>query len=256
MAVAPAILNCVKKLYTLKTSVLAYLLLVVAIIAISACTKTNTTTNNYIPPANGQPAFAVYGITDQTFVNYFTTNGTMDLTVKYLDSAQERVTLSVSGLPGDVTIDTTWVHSGIPTFSTQLSLYDTSSTGAATPGIYPVMVIATTASGKAKEYTFNLTIKPLPSSVLGKYTNCYAYCDSTLHYTDSLYVDAAVPNKIWFTNYAGSGHAVYGLLTGPYGAITVPAQTIGGTIYTGSGNISLPHSINISISGSCALNMF
>ncbi len=179
-------------------------LLLIAMVVVS-CTKTKTTTNNYtLPPM--QPAFAINGITDITFTNNFTTLGDMNLTVQYLDSAQENVTLSLSGLPDKVLTDTGWVHSGVPTYNTVLQLYDT---GGAVPGTYPVTIIATTPSGKQKAYTFNLKIQATPTSIFGRYNTCYAYCDSTVTYTDSLYADATVPNKVWFANYAGSGHAIY-----------------------------------------------
>jgi hypothetical protein len=234
-----------------------FLLIVVTLLSAASCRKPKTTVNNYLLPGNDpKPAFAVNGITDQTLTTDFLSEAAMNITVTYLDSAQENVTLSLSGLPANIVIDTGWVHSGIPTFGTILSIYDTSSTSGAQPGIYPVTMTATTSSGKQKFFKFNLRILPMPTSFLGKYTNCSSFCGPTVNYSDSVYLDATVPNKIWFANYAGSGHAVYGMMTGQGGNLTIPTQTVGGNTYSGSGSIFLPHSINISMSGSSALNLF
>jgi len=137
------------------------ILLIVLLIMIwmSSCTKTKTTTNNYsILPVNAQPAFAINGITDLTFINNFEVVATMPLTVQYLDSTQQNVSLSLSGMPAGITLDTTWIHNGFPTFSTTLSLADTVISGGTVPGKYPLTLTASTPSGEQKTFTFNLTV--------------------------------------------------------------------------------------------------
>jgi hypothetical protein len=234
-----------------------YLFPALILMALVSCNKGKTTTNNYITPVNNpQPSFAINGITDITFTNNFTVTATLDLTIQHLDSAQENVSLALTGMPIGIIMDNNWVHSGIPTYYTSLSLFDTSVAGGVTPGTYPLTLTATSASGGNKTYTFNLKIQAMPTGFFGKYNTCYAYCGSTTTYTDSVYADAIVVNKIWFANYAGSGHSVYGMLTGQGGGVTIPSQTISGTTYTGSGTVNPAHQINISISPSCALNMF
>lgn len=229
--------------------------LVLLCILFFSCHKTKTTTNNTtIIVAPTQPAFAINGLTDITFTNNFFTTTTLNLTVQYLDSAQENVTLSLSGLPAGLALDTTWISSGIPTFSTRLSLFDTMLAGGAVPGSYPLKLTATTLSGKQKVYSFNLKIQPRPTSFLGKYDSCHLYCGAGGTYSDSVYADPSVANKIWFTNFENTGDHVYALL-GSSADLSIPAQTVNGHNYSGGGSITIPHYINISLSTSCAINM-
>ncbi len=233
-----------------------YLFLAFWTMCLLSCRKPRVTNNYYTPATSHSPAFVVNGITDVSFTNNFSVFAMLNLTVEHVDSVQEYTTLSVSGLPAGVIIDTNWVHSGIPTFATTLYLYDTGVVGGAAPGNYPVTLTATTTSGKQKSFTFNVRVKPMPTGFLGKYTNCFRYCSTTENYQDSVYLDPVVVNKVWFTNYGNSGHLVYGMLTGQGGGLVIPDQVIGGNTYNGSGSVSAGHSINISINGSCALNMF
>ena len=234
-----------------------YLFIALIVLFALSCTKTKTTVNNYtVHATNSLPAFAVNGITDITFTTDFNVTASLNLTVEHLDSAQENVTLSLSGLPAGVVMDTLWVHSGFPTYSTTLSLFDTGIVGGDVPGTYPLTLTAVTTSGKQKSFAFNLKVNPMPTGFLGKYNNCHSYCGTSMDYTDSVYMDPVIVNKIWFANYANSGYHVYGILTGQGGRLTIPAQTIGGQIFTGDGTVSPNHSINISISTSCTLNMF
>jgi hypothetical protein len=236
------------------------LLLLLITASITCCRKKDETVNNYTTVGSSQPSFAINGINDITFVNDITYENTLSLTVQYLDSAQENVTLSLSGLPSGINIDTTWINSGIPTFSTTLTVFDTSANGT-TPGIYPLTLTATTVSGKVKTYPFNLKIQGMPTVFLGRYNNCTSGCSGGT-YTDSIYADASVPNKVWFNNFANTGNKIYALI-GVSESITIPSQTIGGTTYftTGSSNIVNLESHTISIfahtstSSGCYINM-
>ena len=101
-------------------------LIIALTVAIASCNKTTNNTTVITP----LPAFTVNGITDVTLTNGTSYYISMPLTVAYDDSTQETVTLSVSGLPAGVTLDSTWATTGIPTFSTVLSLSDTLGAGA------------------------------------------------------------------------------------------------------------------------------
>lgn len=232
-----------------------YAVLLLLVLGAFSCTKSKTTVNNYTSlPGGNTPAFSVNGLSDITLTNLFSHSYTLYINVTYQDSAQENVTLSLSGLPQGITMDTSWIHSGIPSFNTSITFYDTTAAGA-TPGTYPITLTATTASGNKKFYTVNLNVLPMPTQFLGSYDSCFLYCGPTQMYSDSVYLDASIPNKIWFANFANSGHHVYGIIsTG--GQLTIPAQTFGANTYSGSGSLSPVHVIDISISGSCAINMF
>ena len=228
------------------------LLFAFAAILVSSCTKVdNHTTGPLVLP---QPPFIINGITDMTVINNYGVSASLYLTVQYEDSAQQNVTLSLSGIPSGIMIDTTWQKTGYPTFTTLFTLYDTTSAGAA-PGSYPLTLTATMASGEAKTYNFKLKVLPRPTSYLGKYNNCNLFCGGTSNYADSVYADPSVANKIWFTNFANSGYSVYGILSNSGGNLTIPLQTFGATSFIGTGDAYLPHQINISLSSSCAINM-
>lgn len=232
----------------MKELILAF---VAAITLLSSCTKVdNNTTGSLVQP---KAAFIVNGITDLTMVNNYTYSTSLYLTVQYVDSAQQAVSLSVSALPAGVLMDTTWQSSGYPNFSTYLVLYDSSATGAI-PGSYPVTVTATTSSGEKKSYTFNLKVLPHPTSYLGKYNNCILFCGSA-NYADSVYADPSVSKKIWFSNFANSGHTVYGILSTAGRTINIPMQSFGSTYYSGTGTIYLPHEIDVSLTTGCSFDM-
>jgi len=210
------------------------------------------------------PAFIVNGITDVTLINGTSYHFSMPLTVQYNDSAQETVTLSVSGLPAGFTMDTTWVHRGIPTYNTALSVSDTLLAGY-TPGTYPVIITATGSQTGTKTYQFNINVvSPAScassSNVLGTFTHCYA-CGGN-QYTDNVTADPDITNKIWFANVYGTGVKLFGYYDCNTSILTFPYQTVGSTSYFGSGNSSLSAGLvraNITLYTSagtnCTINM-
>jgi hypothetical protein len=136
-------------------------------------------------------------------------------------------------------MDTTWITTGIPTFSTELILYDTTAAGA-TPGSYPMTLTATALVSGKKTYPFTLKILPATSCtqyITGKYNNCTSSCSSGF-YADSVYADPVVTNKIWFTNFNKSGSKIYGLYQCGSEQLTIPAQVALATTYSGNGSAS------------------
>ena len=222
-----------------------FFLLACSAITIASCTKKDTTTNYY---GSGQPPFIIDGISNIVLTNGSTVNAALYLSVQYTDSAQEGVTLSLSALPTGITIDTSWTTYGIPSFNSTLTFYDTSAAGA-TPGTYPMTLTATSASSK-KIFSFNLKVlaaPPCTSYVVGKYYNCSSSCGSGTFYTDSIYADPSVANKIWFTNFNNTGYSIYGTLSCRTSQLTVPLQTAGGNTYSGNGNFYSAHYINMDV---------
>jgi hypothetical protein len=244
------------------------LLFAFAVVAFASCTKTtNNTTNKTIidtmVTGPSLPAFTVGGIHDITFVNGSVMETMIGITVQYADSAQETVTLSLSALPQGITKDTTnWITSGIPTYTTELLLLDTTQAGAAL-GTFPMTLTATGSLTGAKTFPFNIKIVPQPpcsAFLLGKYLNCSSSCGLGGLYTDSVYADPNVVNKIWFTNLNGTGLKIYGMYSCNSEAITIPTQTVGGITYSGSGDGFLSPSKTIFLnlfngSISCSINM-
>ena len=228
-----------------------------AALMLAGCTKNNTT-NNITTPL---PAFTVNGIHDISLVNGSSGFFDLPISIQNSDSSQETVSLFLSSLPTGINVDTTWITNGIPSFSTDLDLYDTTSNGA-TVGTYPMTLTATGTKSGAKTYTFNIKVHAKPSCttfLVGVYNNCTG-CIGTL-YRDSVYADPVVVNKIWFTNFNNSGNRVYGIYNCTTEGITVPSQTVSGITYSGSGDgfgNSFSHTISVEINvgtSSCSLNM-
>ena len=227
------------------------LLLATATMSILSCTKTTTNNNNY---GSSQPPFIVNGLTDVTLRNGSIEESYLYLTMQYTDSSQEPVTLSLSALPTGIAMDTTWITTGTPTFSSNLTLYDTSAAGA-NPGTYPMTLTATSASTK-KTFPFNIKVlppAPCTGSMVGKYINCYS-CTSTSAYSDSVYADPTVVNKVWFTNFNNSGALVYGTYNCESEVITIPSQTVGSVTYQGSGYSYGTHYISVTLSSPTSCN--
>jgi hypothetical protein len=208
-------------------------------------TKESTIINNI---GTGKPTFAVYGVSDMLLINNSLYNSTItrQLTVQYLDSAQQSVTLSLSPLPAGVILDSTnWTASGIPTFDTYFILHDTTAAGAV-PGAYPMVITATPSSGQARQYGFILRIQGHATDFLRKFESCAATCLVGQQYSDSVFADPVIRNKIWFGNFRNSGFQVYALLTGS-GYLNFPAQAFGSdSLNSGNGSLgSTPISVNI-----------
>jgi hypothetical protein len=227
----------------------SWLLMLLCLIALlsASCKKTKESTivNNI---GTGKPTFALNGISDMLLINNSPYNSTItrQLTVQYLDSAQQAVTLSLSPLPEGVILDSTnWTASGIPTFDTYFILHDTTAAGAV-PGAYPMVITATPSSGEARHYEFTLRIQGHATDFLRKFESCTANCLLGQQYSDIFFADPVVRNKIWFANFRNSGSQVYALLTGT-GYLNFPTQTFGSdTLNRADGSLgSTVTSINI-----------
>ena len=242
----------------------ACLLIVFAVVTLCSCTKNNnTTTNNIIEPL---PAFTVSGVHDLTFTNGNTNYNSLGISVQYSDSAQQVVALSLSALPQGITLDSTWITSGIPSFSTTLLFYDSTLAGA-TPGTYPMTLTVTSATSGKKTYPFNLKVNAEPSCVsilVGTYASCNSSCMiSGGYYKDSVTADPTIVNKIWFYNVNGTGLKLYGIYNCNTEQIRVPSQTIGSVTYSGSGTgyyTGTTHFISLDISSNsgssfCSVSM-
>lgn len=188
------------------------------------CSKNNNISNS----------FTVNGLHDVSMTNKVTTSVSLPITVQNESSNQETVTLSVSGLPANVSLDNTnFASSGIPTFTTVLKLVD----NVATPGTYPITLTAEGSSSGSKTYTFNLTINAetdCSSQIIGHYDNSVLYdtWSASYSYHDAITSDGTTVNKIWFNNYIGQdlhtldGKGVYGYYNCSNNTISVPYQAV------------------------------
>ncbi len=232
------------------------------VLAFASCEKPNVTVNTGQPT----PPYLVSGVHDISIINGSSISMNMPITVQYSDSAQESVALSLSALPNGIVMDTTIITQGVPTFSTNFIFYDTTQAGA-TVGVFPMTLTATGSKTGARIFNFNMRIMPQPSytaNMFGPYHLCSNYCASG-NYTDSVYNDASMINKIWFNNFGNYGINIYGKVNSSF-TITIPSQTVNGYTVSGYGYLSSSSSyylyfsniqvIHNSASNSCSVNMY
>jgi len=200
-------------------------------IALFSCTKSDST-DSHLPTM-----YRIDGIHDLTFdPNLYISSDTLNLSVVYVGPLQETVTLSFSDLPAGITVDTTHVATGIPSFYTRIIL---TSDGTAKAGTYQVKLHCNGTQSGAKYYTFNIIIVPAPScsgALTGSWTNCYNFCAAS-PYFDSVSA-GAINNRIIFNNFNGKGVSLYADIDCKNSVINIPSQSIAGHTYYGTGGFS------------------
>ncbi len=208
-----------------------YILLI--IMYCSACNK-RTTVNNYIDNDH-MTAYVVDGLrTIKLSTEQSSTN--MQLAVTYENYNQKHVVLSVSDLPAGITIDTNFVKSGYPTFYTFITFYDTNFISPVKAGTYPVKLTVNEDDGTKREFPFDINVTE-PDMIAGYLFGGYPTCkDETgsINYSDSVYMDSTVTNKIWFINFCGTGQLVQAMVT--RWQIIIPYQQVGGMTISGASN--------------------
>lgn len=149
-----------------RTALVSMLLIATAIFWGCSKNEYNNSTNTITPDPNAMK-YTVNGITDQAIES--TDSVIIPLGIAYTSGDQEKLTLSVTGLPSNTTASFN-VASGIPTFATVLTL----STQKAPAGTYNIKLVCTTAKDSVKTFDIKLTIKesdPCANAMVGKYDN-------------------------------------------------------------------------------------
>ncbi len=121
-------------------------------IFLGSCTKKTNVIPDVPIVVKEDSTYIINGVTDFTL-------GSLDSTWVYLEvdfreGKQEKITVSIEGLPARV-ISEFEPAAGIPGFATTLMLKSI----VATPGTYPVKIIGTSSNGQKKTYEVNLVIK-------------------------------------------------------------------------------------------------
>lgn len=121
-------------------------------IFLGSCTKKTNVIPDVPIEVKEDSTYIINGVTDFTL-------GSLDSTWVYLEvdfreGKQEKITLSIEGLPARV-ISEFEPAAGIPGFATTLMLKSI----VATPGTYPVKIVGTSSNGMKKTYEVNLVIK-------------------------------------------------------------------------------------------------
>ncbi|HTN46191.1 MAG TPA: hypothetical protein VL098_07565 [Flavipsychrobacter sp.] len=136
-----------------------YFFTTLLIVSIYSCSKKDQ--NN-----DGISVYHLNGVTDKTLKQGAGRNLSFELNLKQIAGRQEKVTLSVEGLPNGLR-DSFSSVAGTPGFNTTLSFIQSSLVS---PGIYPLRIKSTTESGNSKVLPMNLTIQESCSGILvGRY---------------------------------------------------------------------------------------
>jgi len=187
------------------------------------CEKT-ATTNNYIDNDHLQ-AFSLEGLhdfvlsTEVPIVNQY-------LTLRHTDSSQQRVHVYVSGLPDGITVDTTMLIDGYPTYTFTLSLNNRIDKIPAVIGVYEACLNVVGDVSGLKKFPFLINVTS-PSSCTNDYTGLYYSCSADCNpgnFADTITADSLVPNKIWLSNFNNQGRSVYAFIQCADKLFTIPAQ--------------------------------
>lgn len=203
----------------------SFIIALLAVI-IGGCTK-----NYYRDSESTNPTYRVDGIQD-FWLSEDNPQNAININVVYMNKEQENVTVSVEGLPQGLYAQV-FNGSGIPTFNTQISFYDSS----AAPGTYKVQLVTTGSVTGRKAFTINVTIKPIvdcKNSLTGVYTG-QSFCAASGMFMANVTPSPTVARRILIDNFENSGFQVYVNLVCTQNAINMPAQTINGVVYSGSG---------------------
>lgn len=174
--------------------------------------------------------YRIDGVQDITLQPAVSAYGYIPLSVAYVGTVQERVALSLEGVPTGCSANLS-VTGGYPAFSSELFFYDT----AAAPGTYAIKLVCEGAETGKKSYDFNLIIKPEPdfgTALLGSYNTSNTCSSNGTNYTSTITAGEKV-NKIYFNNFDNTGTSIYGTINST-GYINIPSQTVNGTTYIGT----------------------
>ncbi len=208
---------------------------IILLLCVSACRKIVNTANNLA--ASHSPAFTLQGLGD-TSLSLKNQHGSVSFQIRFEDSVQERVTLTLANVPAGIKVGDGWVNAGYPTFNSKIDFYESDSVPPPIPGTYPVTLKATGEITGTKTFDFNLVVKNdnlCTEPLIGAYPNCSIRATG-VHYYDSVYNDSLVHNMIWFSNFANTGKTVMGIFDCNNHSITIPHQVVDNfTIYGGAG---------------------
>ena len=199
------------------------------------CCNKKETANNYINN-DRLAAYTVDGLKD-CVLSTDKKDCFMPVTIRYTDSAQRKIRLSVTGLPAGITVGDDFITSGYPTFSTNLHLFDTGFLAPAITGDYTAVLNVQSDNGASQQFPFKISIAT-PTPCTAGYVGAYYFCADEgggPAYSDTIYADSSIVNKVWFANLGNKGKIVMAMMSNCY--IFIPAQVVDGIVFYGSGQL-------------------
>lgn len=178
------------------------LILALSCLLLFSCGKESTQPTPTAPKTDSSTLFKfiINGVTDMTFGK--DSFATIAIGVARESGTQERVTLSVEGLPANATAEFSSA-SGTPDFATTLTLKG----NGAIPGTYALKLKGVSEKGASKSYDFNAVItgqkpgEPDPvlgcaKDLLGNYRSDYVFNGTPNTYEQALVESTGVKNEI------------------------------------------------------------
>ena len=204
-----------------------------------SCTKDNGTATII--------TYQLEGLTDLT-LNFHKPESFL-ITFNQKGTISEKISLYFSGLPPGVSIDSNYVKSGTPDFSSFISFFADSSQ--VSPGTYTISLHCIGSVSGERIFNFKIILNKKTGCnqpILGFYGNCnYNVSGKLVKYVDIVAQDSTGNGDIIvFQNLGNLGGPVYGYLYCDQDSIDIPVQyTTSWEIY-GGGKFSY-HSINLNL---------
>lgn len=187
-------------------------------ISFNSCTKTEDK-DVFVEP------YIVQGIADLELKKGFQgyAYAQLPILIDYKNSKQEKVSLSLEGVPPGISYTVT-PTSGYAPFNAFITLYDT----AATAGDYTLRLKTQTASTDERTFDFNLKVWPTPDCVealIGTYNTGGSGCYPFYSYTSNITRKSPGSSAIVFENFLNTALNLEGIVSCKNASITIEKQT-------------------------------
>lgn len=154
-------------------------------------------------------------------------------------TAQEEVSISVSGLPPGITYTVSPLK-GTPTYNAQIMFHTSASVD---EGVYNIKVLGSTPSGATKVVDAKLTVLPVENCAAaraGLYNVLDACTTGTYNYMSQVTTVTGNADVVYINNFADLGTSISVMVTLDCAdnTLTIPSQTLGLFTISGSGTFT------------------
>ena len=208
------------------------LILAFLLFSLFSCTKDNGTSSQII-------TYSLQGLTDLTIGS--TNSASFVLNFHATGNLHEKVSLSFTGLPSGITVDTNHISSGTPDFGSFITFTNDGTTLA---GTYNVTLHCIGSVSGERTFRFLITISSSNNSCISPLLGLYTNCNLPFLYSHSgLYEDIVIPdpnginNRIIFQHFDQFG-VLYADVNCSAQSITVPYQNESNSTFNGYGYYS------------------
>jgi hypothetical protein len=197
------------------------------------------------------PEYTIAGLHDVTIQQGV--DDQLSLTIQAASTIQERIDLSIWGLPAGVTADI-GTSSGMPSYNSTIVFTDHYGV----PGNYSIKLIAHGTLTGDITYSFNLHILQAANcGVLGFWSQGTTGCgnNTTYQYTDNVTTSTAAANRIIFANFADMPYQVYADVDCANSTLTIPNQFLPNGIQVAGSGTFTANTIHVDFSQTSTTNI-